>query len=62
MDFTNELHTSMGPEMSQKPICIDELSKEELIEEIQKGISDVDNGNVKNSEEVDLLLKEQLGI
>ena len=48
--------------LPKKPVCIDNLTKDEFRIEVQKGISDVDNGNVKNSEEVDLLLKEKLGI
>ncbi len=35
-----------------EPLCVDKLSKEEFEEEINKGIRDMNEGNVKSSKEV----------
>ncbi len=48
--------------MPRKTIFVDELTKDELDYELLKGISDIEKGNVKSSDEVDLILKEKLGI
>ncbi len=43
-------------------IFIDELTKDEINYELLKGINDIEKGNVKSAAEVDILLKEKLGI
>ena len=43
-------------------IFVDELTKDELNYELLKGINDIEKGNVKSADEVDLILKEKLGI
>ena len=47
---------------NRTPIFIDELSKEELDKEIDKGIMDVNDGKTHNADELDEILKKDLGI
>lgn len=47
---------------SEKPLSLNEMTKEELEAKIEKGLKDVEEGRVYTSEEVDALLKEKYGI
>lgn len=45
------------------PVFLNEIkTKEEFDYELLKGIDDIENGNVKSSDEVDKLIKEKLKI
>lgn len=46
----------------KKSIFIEDLTKEELNYELLKGISDIENNNVKSSDEVDKILKDKFNI
>ncbi len=46
----------------KKSIFIEDLTKEELNYELLKGVSDVENNNVKSSDEVDKILKDKFNI
>lgn len=48
--------------MPKRNIFIDDLTNDELNYELLKGINDIKNGDIKTSEEVDMILKEKLGI
>ena len=43
-------------------IFIEDLTKEELNYELLKGVSDIENNNVKSSDEVDKILKDKFNI
>ena len=43
----------------KKSIFIEDLTKEELNYELLKGVSDIENNNVKSSVEVDKILKDK---
>ena len=47
---------------NKRPVFIDELTKEELNKELDKGINDIDNGDVYSFEDVKKLLRKELGI
>lgn len=47
---------------NRAPVFIDELSKEELDKEIDKGILDVKEGKTHKADEIDKILKKDLGI
>ena len=47
---------------NRAPVFIDELSKEELDKEIDKGILDVKEGKTHKADEIDEILKKDLGI
>jgi len=46
----------------KKSIFIEDLTKEELNYELLKGVSDIENNNVKSSVEVDKILKDKFNI
>jgi addiction module RelB/DinJ family antitoxin len=46
----------------KKSIFIEDLTKEELNYELLKGVSDIENNNVKSSDEVDKILKDKFNI
>ena len=46
----------------KKSIFIEDLTKEELNYELLKGINDIENNNVKSSDEVDKILKDKFNI
>lgn len=46
----------------KKPIFIEDLTKEELNYELLKGVSDIENNNVKSSAQVDKILKDKFNI
>ena len=46
----------------KKSIFIEDLTKEELNYELLKGVSDIENNNVKSSAEVDKILKDKFNI
>ena len=46
----------------KKSIFIEDLTKEELNYELLKGVSDLENNNVKSSVEVDKILKDKFNI
>lgn len=46
----------------KKTIFIEDLTKEELNYELLKGVSDIENNNVKSSVEVDKILKDKFNI
>ena len=46
----------------KKSIFIEDLTKEELNYELLKGVSDIENNNVKSSVEVDKILKDKYNI
>lgn len=46
----------------KKSIFIEDLTKEELNCELLKGVSDIENNNVKSSDEVDKILKDKFNI
>lgn len=46
----------------KKSIFIEDLTKEELNYELLKGVSDIENNNVKSFDEVDKILKDKFNI
>ena len=46
----------------KKSIFIEDLTKEELNYELLKGVSDIENNNVKSSAQVDKILKDKFNI
>lgn len=46
----------------KKSIFIEDLTKEELNYELLKGVSDIENNNVKSSVEIDKILKDKFNI
>ncbi len=46
----------------KKSIFIEDLTKEELNYELLKGVSDIENNNVKSSDEVNKILKDKFNI
>ena len=46
----------------KKSIFIEDFTKEELNYELLKGVSDIENNNVKSSDEVDKILKDKFNI
>jgi addiction module RelB/DinJ family antitoxin len=46
----------------KKSIFIEDLTKEEFNYELLKGVSDIENNNVKSSDEVDKILKDKFNI
>lgn len=46
----------------KKSIFIDDLNKEQLNMELLKGISDIEDNNVKSADEVDKILKDKFNI
>lgn len=48
--------------MPKNNIFIDELTKEELNYELLKGINDIEKSNIKSADDVDIILKEKLGV
>ena len=46
----------------KKSIFIEDLTREELNYELLKGVSDIENNNVKSSVEVDKILKDKFNI
>jgi addiction module RelB/DinJ family antitoxin len=46
----------------KKSIFIEDLTKEELNYELLKGLSDIENNNVKSSAQVDKILKDKFNI
>ena len=48
--------------MPNEKILLEDMTRKELTIELLKGIRDMQNGNVKSSDEVDAILKEKYGI
>ena len=46
----------------KKSVFIEDLTKEELNYELLKGVSDIENNNVKSSAQVDKILKDKFNI
>ena len=47
-------------ELPSKPVCLDDITKEELEEEIMKGVQDFEDGNVFTSDEVREIVKKAI--
>lgn len=47
---------------AEKPLSFEEMTKEELVEMVEKGLKDVEEGRGYTSEEVDAFLREKYGI
>ena len=48
--------------LPDKPVFIEDLTKEELNKELEKGLNDVKEDKILSSDEVDSLLKKELDI
>ena len=47
---------------AEKPLFLDELTKEELEKKIDEGLKDIEEGRVYTAEEVEAMLKKELKI
>ena len=47
---------------SEKPLCVGEMTREQLNMELQKGVDSIKEGNVYSTEEVDEKLSKEFGI
>ena len=46
----------------KEPLFLDEMTEEQLVEEVNKGIKDLEEGRVYTSEEVRTILKKELNL
>lgn len=47
---------------TEKPLFLDELTKEEMEKHLEKGLKDIEEGRVYTAEEVEAMLKKELKI